>query len=87
MNVDLINGSFEFIGAFFTWINAYKLWKDKVVMGVYWPVTAFFSIWGIWNLIYYPSLNQMWSFYGGIILVIGNIMWVVLALYYRRVNE
>lgn len=83
MNVDIINGTFELIGAVVCWKNALVLYKEKVIKGVYWPATAFFSLWGIWNLIYYPSLNQWVSFLGGITLVGGNITWVILALKYK----
>ena len=76
---DLINGIFESIGAIMTWRNYIQLRRDMNFSGVYWPCTAFFSTWGIWNLIYYPSLNQWFSFVGGIVLVSGNLMWVALA--------
>lgn len=81
---DLINGLFEVLGGILCFGNIIKLWKDKIVFGVYWPVTAFFSLWGMWNLYYYPSLGQWYSFYGGVLLVVGNSIWVIMALYYRR---
>jgi hypothetical protein len=83
MYLDCVNGLFESLGAFFTWRNAYSLYRDKEVRGVYWPTTAFFSAWGLWNLHYYPSLNQWFSFMGGAFLVGGNILWTILYLYYR----
>lgn len=42
---DLINGSIELIGAFFTWRNWQQLRRDRSIAGVYWPTTAFFSAW------------------------------------------
>ncbi len=81
---DLLNGLFELGGAVVAWMNAYKLYKDREIKGVYWPVWIFFSSWGLWNLYYYPSLGQYISFYAGIILVSGNIAWVVLAFKYIR---
>lgn len=44
------------------------------------PYNAFFSAWGIWNLVYYPTLGQWASFIGGVLLVAGNVAWVVLAI-------
>lgn len=76
MNVDLVNGLFEAGGAFCTWRNAWQLRKDGEVKGVYWPLTAFFALWGLWNLFYYPSLGQWFSFVAGIALVLGNVVWV-----------
>ena len=84
MTHDIINGSFEFIGAYFTWMNAFKLYKDKEIKGIYWPTTLFFTLWGIWNLVYYPALEQWVSFAGGVVLVSGNVMWVILLIMYYR---
>lgn len=44
--LDWINGGFELIGGFLCWFNVKKLLKDKRIDGVYWPVTAFFTLWG-----------------------------------------
>ena len=81
---DYINGLFELVGSYFTWINAWTLYRDKEIKGVYWPATLFFSVWGVWNLYYYPSLHQWASFSAGIILVLGNIAWIFLLARYRR---
>jgi chromosome segregation ATPase len=42
-----------------------------------------FTMWGVWNLWYYPSLEQTWSYYGAIGIVSANTVWVLLALYYN----
>lgn len=86
MNIDpdLINGLFEFAGGFLTWKNAFVLRQDKVLKGIYWPTSAFFTLWGLWNLLYYPALDQWVSFIGGVFLVSGNIAWVILAIFYNQ---
>jgi len=81
---DLVNGLFELCGAFLLWVNVRKLHTDKQVRGVFWPVTAFFGVWGLWNLYYYPSLDQWFSFAAGIVLVTANIVWVWMAIRYRK---
>lgn len=81
---DLGNALFEFGGAIVTWINVFKLRKDKEVKGVFWPIWVFFSTWGLWNLYYYPSVGHTLSFVSGIILVAGNITWVFLAKKYMK---
>ena len=81
---DVINGSYEFIGGVFILLNCYRLYKDKMIRGCSIISTAFFCSWGYWNLYYYPSLNQWWSFIGGILIVTGNTLWVWLAIYYSR---
>lgn len=77
---DLINGSFELVGAWFTWRNYVQLRRDRVLRGVYWPTSAFFAAWGLWNLVYYPALGQWFSFMGGVLLVAGNVAWVAMAV-------
>jgi len=80
MSPDVVNGVFELVGAFFVWANVRRLWRDKTIAGVYWPTTAFFAIWGLWNLYYYPAIEQWYSFVGGIVLVSGNAVWVAMAV-------
>lgn len=84
---DLINGAFELGGGLLCWVNVRKILKDKMTAGIYWPVSAFFAVWGLWNLYYYPQLGQMLSFWGGVFLVGGNSTWVALAAYYGRKNN
>jgi len=83
MQVDLVNGLFEAIGALFVWRNFVQLRRDGEVKGVYWPVTAFFAAWGVWNLYYYPTLGQWFSFSAGVVLCAGNIAWVIGVLRLR----
>jgi hypothetical protein len=79
---DLINGSLEMAGALLLLRNCHLLYQHKRVQGVSVTTTGFFSLWGLWNLYFYPA-NHLWlSFAGGVCLASVNIMWVVLALYY-----
>lgn len=81
--IDVINGSFELLGAVATWGNAHRLWRDRVVRGVDWRSMAFFCTWGLWNLIYYPNLGQWLSTVGGAALVVGNLAWVAMYFTFR----
>lgn len=83
MTPDIGNALFEAGGAWFTWRNAWQLWKDKQIRGAYWPAWFFFAAWGLWNLYYYPALAQWYSFTAGVALVTGNLIWCALALKYR----
>jgi hypothetical protein len=76
---DALNGLFELFGAVFAWRNALQLYRDREIRGVYWPAWVFFTAWGLWNLYYYPSLGQWFSFGSGCLLVCGNIAWCVTA--------
>ena len=84
MNIDIINGSFELCSGLFQIMNIYSLYKDKKVRGVSLYPFILFTLWGVWNLYYYPSLNQTFSFIGGIVIVISNIIWLSLAYKYRK---
>jgi hypothetical protein len=85
MNIpDLVNGGFEFFSGIMTYNNCRVLYNDKRLAGVSIASTVVFMSWGFWNLFYYPNLHQWWSFAGGVIIVSGNVLWVILALYYGR---
>lgn len=83
MNVDAVNAAFETLGAVLTWSNFVKLRRDREVRGVYWPVTAFFALWGAWNVIYYPALGQWLSAAAGVLLCAGNFAWVAMVLWLK----
>jgi hypothetical protein len=81
---DLINGLFEFLAAPFIWLSIRNLLKTKKVNGVSWIHVAFFTLWGYWNLFYYPQLEQWCSLAGGIAVVITNSIWVWFLIKYSR---
>ena len=84
---DFLNGLFEFCGAIALTMNVVKLLKDKMVRGVHWASTIFFTSWSLWNLIYYPSLHQWFSFAGGCAIVLANLTWLALILRYHGRKE
>lgn len=79
---DLINGILEGVGGFFIALSVRKLHRAKVVSGVSAIHVAFFSAWGFWNLFYYPHLDQWVSFWGGVLLVAVNCVWLGQIFYY-----
>lgn len=84
MWMDLTNGIFETIGAMCVLLNVHRLHVDREIRGVHWAPTIFFTSWGLWNVVYYPSLGQWWSTAGGALLVLANLWWLVLVWRYRR---
>lgn len=84
---DFFNGLYEFFGGWFILQDVRKLLEHKTVKGVFWPGRAYFMTWGMWNLYYYPSFNQWWSFTGGLVIVAANTVWVALACYYTWRNK
>lgn len=84
---DLINGTFESCGGFFILFSVIKLYKEKIVRGVHWVHTSFFTSWGFWNLYYYPALDQWFSFFGGFFLVLVNTIWLSQIIYYNYLKD
>lgn len=80
---DLMNGSFEFLAAFASLNHSRVAYKHKKVSGVSKLSVAFFTLWGLWNLYYYPHLGQWASFAGGIVIMLANTLWLVLLWKYR----
>lgn len=81
---DGINGGFEALAGMLQLVNCRRLWIDRQVRGVDWRVTGFFAAWGIWNLFFYPHLDQWLSFLGGLVIVAANLLWVAMALRFTR---
>lgn len=82
MTPDLINALFELLGATIIALNINKVMEDKLVRGIHWYVVAFFCFWGIWNLFYYPHLDQWLSFAAGVLMVTMNMIYTALLIHY-----
>lgn len=81
---DAVNGVFELLSGAVVLLNIRRLARDRVIHGIDWRVTGFFTAWGMWNLFYYPSLEQWLSFVGGLSIVAANCVWLALAFKYTR---
>ena len=79
---DIINACFELLAGFFVLDHCRVLIKDKKVRGVSLLAIFFFFAWGIWNLYYYPFLNQWASFVGGVSITTANLIYICLLVYY-----
>lgn len=87
MTPDHMNALFEFIGGCMIWMNCLAVYRDQKVAGVRWWTTGFFAAWGLWNIFYYPHLDQFWSFYAGLYIVAANVAWVALLIYYSKRSQ
>ena len=85
ITADMVNGCFELFGGVFILNHCRVVLRDKAVAGVSIISTMFFTSWGGFNLYYYPSLNQWFSFWGGAALVWANIYWIYLLMKYRTI--
>lgn len=77
---DLINGLFEALAGLFVLNHCRVLLRDRAVAGVSIASTAFFTLWGLWNLWFYPQLGQFWSMVGGVFVVLANTVYVALLV-------
>lgn len=82
---DFVNGLFELGGAYVLLLHVRRLHLDRCYRGVSpWPF-VFFTAWGWWNALwYYPSLDQWWSFAGGVAVVAVNSVYCWLLWKYRN---
>lgn len=83
---DLINGTFEALAGLMVLNHCRVLLKDRAVAGVSIASTIFFTLWGIWNIWYYPHLGQFWSMVGGIFVVLTNLVYVALLIKFSRAD-
>lgn len=81
---DMINGAFEMSGCFFILLHIMRLHRDKKVRGISVIAFSYFTLWGFWNIYYYPHLGQWLSFIGGTSIAIVNLIYVCQILYYLR---
>lgn len=84
---DLANAAFEVGGGLIIILNIKRILRDKRVMGFDWRVMAFFTVWGYWNLFYYPHLDQWLSFFAGLGIVVTNTIYTVLLVYYVMIER
>ena len=87
MTPDLINALFEACGATLVLLSIHRLHRDKLVRGVHWAPVLFFTAWGVWNLFYYPHLQQLLSFRAGVCLALVNAIWLAQLLYYLKAEQ
>lgn len=89
MSLDLVTSHFEVIAILVLLNNCKKLYEDKQVKGISVLSPLFYLSWSVWNLFYYYSLNQKFSFICGIGSVVANLVWISLMMYYivRRKRE
>lgn len=63
---DAVNGLLEFVGALMLAMNVVAGRRNKQIKGIHWAPTVFFTTWSVWNLYFYPSLDQWLSFVGSL---------------------
>jgi uncharacterized membrane protein YfcA len=82
--MDLANACFEGGGSIFILNHARVLLQQKMVRGVSMLSVFFFSCWGVFNIFYYSHLEQQFSWYAGICVLLANTFYLSLIIHYRR---
>lgn len=82
--LDKINAGLESIGALCRLWDCICLWEDRCYRGGSIKSAFFFLMWGVFNLFFYPSFGQHWSFWGAVAMTSMNGAWIVLALKFRN---
>lgn len=83
---DIINGTFEALASLMVLNHCRVLLKDRTVAGVSIASTIFFTLWGIWNIWYYPQLGQFWSMVGGVLVTLANLIYVALLIKFSKAD-
>lgn len=81
---DMVNAGFEFGAGLAVLAHCERLYEDKEARGLSIPAVVFFTLWGLWNIFYYPHLDQPWSFYGGLYVTAINALYVSMLVSYSR---
>ena len=84
LSSDQINACLELAGAIFLVPTLIEAYNKKRIVGVHYITPIFFSLWGLWNIFYYPSLNQYWSASAACIMLSVNIIWLVMVFRYKE---
>lgn len=82
MNPDIINGLFEALAGLFILNHCRVLYRDKMCRGVSLLSCSFFTLWSLWNLVFYPNMGLFWSFVGGIFVMLANWLYASMLWYY-----
>lgn len=81
---DMVNAGFEAGAGVAVLLHCARLHEDKQVRGMSITAVVFFTLWGLWNIFYYPFLGQFWSFVGGIFVTVANLFYVAMLVFYSR---
>jgi len=84
---DFINGGFELCGGLMIIPSILNLLKTKSADGVALSTVTFFTIWGLWNIYYYPAMDQPLSAAAAMMLTAANMTWWALVFKYKVINK
>jgi hypothetical protein len=81
---DFINAFFNWIAAYFVFINALDIHRKQDVAGHTYPSAIFFTLWAFFSIFYFWGLEQYWSVVPTIAIFITNAYLLAMVVKYRR---
>lgn len=87
MNPDLTQALFELGSAVFGLLNIRAIRRSRSLAGVHWAPTAFFMLWGLYNLWFYSALHLPLAWWAGMCITLVNIAWLAHVAWYARASR
>lgn len=84
---DLINAAFEGLAGLMVANHCRVLLRERCVRGVSLLAVLFFTLWGAWNLYYYPALGQSLSGTCAVLVTITNATYLLMAWRFKRAEQ
>jgi len=82
MNPDITQAAWELGSAVLSVLNIIAIRKSRTIAGVHWAPTAFFFLWGIYNLWFYTALHLPLAYWAGCAITLTNLIWLAHVAYY-----
>lgn len=82
--LDLINAGFEVAATAALLPSVLRTWRSKSAQSASPWTPLFFGCWALFNLIYYPSLDQWLSAYAALMVGSVNLFWATLLWRYSK---
>lgn len=84
MSPDITQACWELGSAVFSLLNIRAIRQSKSLAGVHWLPTAFFFLWGVYNLWFYTALHLPAAWWAGMVITITNLIWLAHVAWYVR---
>ena len=84
MNHDITICLFSIFASVLTYQNVRQAVLHGDIKGMHWFSTAFFGIWGVYQIYFYYTLGYIFSMIGGSLIVIIDAYWLYLFWKYNR---
>lgn len=68
------------------WLNVRALYRDKTVKGVSIVPTCVFIATNIYEAWYFHHIHQFWAVFGSLSMLVVNLLWIILFLWYGFEN-